>query len=55
MRQGTSSWKYFQAGRLHGIIRTLETRRGMILDALAAECGVDRRMIHARSGAGLFP
>lgn len=45
MRQGKPSRKYSQAGRLHSIIRLLETRRGMSLDDLAAECGVDRRTI----------
>ena len=38
--------KYSQAGRLHSIIRLLEARRGMSLDDLAEECGVDRRTIH---------
>lgn len=45
MGQGKPARKYSQAGRLHGIIRLLETRRGMTLDDLAAECGVDRRTI----------
>ena len=38
--------KYSQAGRLHSIIRLLETRCGMTLDELAEECSVDRRTIH---------
>lgn len=46
MEKGKPAKKYSQAGRLHGIIRLLEARRGMTLDELAAECGVDRRTIH---------
>lgn len=45
MRQGKPARHYSQAGRLHCIIRLLEMRRGMTLDDLAAECGVDRRTI----------
>jgi len=45
MLQGKPAKKYSQAGRLHGIIRLLEARRGMTMDELAAECGVDRRTI----------
>ena len=46
MQKGKPSKKYSQAGRLHSIIRLLEVRRGMTLDDLAEECGVDRRTIH---------
>jgi proteasome accessory factor B len=46
MQKGKPAKKYSQAGRLHSIIRLLETRRGMTLDDLAEECGVDRRTIH---------
>lgn len=46
MQKGKPAKKYSQAGRLHSIIRLLETRRGMTLDELAEECGVDRRTIH---------
>jgi proteasome accessory factor B len=46
MQKGKPSKKYSQAGRLHSIIRLLEVRRGMTLDDLAQECGVDRRTIH---------
>ena len=46
MQKGKPAKKYSQAGRLHTIIRLLETRRGMTLDDLAEECGVDRRTIH---------
>jgi proteasome accessory factor B len=46
MQKGKPSKKYSQAGRLHSIIRLLEARRGMTLDDLAEECGVDRRTIH---------
>jgi len=45
MQQGKPAKKYSQAGRLHGIIRLLEARRGMTLDELATECDVDRRTI----------
>ncbi len=46
MQKGKPAKKYSQAGRLHSIIRLLEARRGMSLDDLAQECGVDRRTIH---------
>ena len=46
MKQGKPGKKHSQAGRLHGIIRLLEARRGMTIDNSAAECGVDRRSIH---------
>lgn len=46
MQKGKPAKKYSQAGRLHNIIRLLEARRGMTLDELADECGVDRRTIH---------
>jgi len=46
MKQGKPAKKYFQAGRLHGIIRLLEARHGMAIDDLAAECGGDQRTIH---------
>lgn len=46
MQKGKPSKKYSQAARLHSIIRLLETRRGLTLDELAEECGVDRRTIH---------
>jgi proteasome accessory factor B len=46
MLQGKPARKYSQAGRLHSIIRLLETRRGLTLDELAEECDVDRRTIH---------
>lgn len=45
MLKGKPAKKYSQAGRLHNIIRLLEARRGLTLDDLAAECGVDRRTI----------
>ena len=45
MRQGKPAKKYSQAGRLHTIIRLLEARRGLTLEDLTAECGVDRRTI----------
>ncbi len=46
MLKGKPAKKYSQAGRLHSIIRLLETRRGLTLDELAEECDVDRRTIH---------
>jgi proteasome accessory factor B len=46
MQKGKPSKKYSQAGRLHSIIRLLETRRGLTLDDMTEECGVDRRTIH---------
>ncbi|QEM66836.1 transcriptional regulator [Geobacter sp. FeAm09] len=46
MQKGKPAKKYSQAGRLHSIIRLFEARRGMTLDDLAEECGVDRRTIH---------
>jgi predicted DNA-binding transcriptional regulator YafY len=46
MQKGKPAKKYSQAGRLHSIIRLLETRRSLTLDELAEECDVDRRTIH---------
>jgi proteasome accessory factor B len=46
MQKRKPAKKYSQAGRLHSIIRLLETRRGLTLDELAEECDVDRRTIH---------
>lgn len=46
MQKGKPAKKYSQAGRLHSIIRLLETRQGLTLDELAEECCVDRRTIH---------
>ncbi len=46
MQKGKPTKKYSQAGRLHSIIRLLETRRSLTLDELAEECAVDRRTIH---------
>lgn len=46
MRKWKPAKKYSQAGRLHNIIRLLETRHGMTLDELAEECDVDKRTIH---------
>ncbi|MDD2898431.1 MAG: transcriptional regulator [Desulfuromonadaceae bacterium] len=46
MQKGKPAKKYSQAGRLHSIIRLLETRCGLTLDELAEECDVDRRTIH---------
>ena len=38
--------KYSQAARLHDIIRLIEARRGITLDDLVQETGVNRRTIH---------
>ena len=46
MLKGKPAKKYSQAGRLHSIIRLLESRRGLTLDELAEEYDVDRRTIH---------
>lgn len=46
MQKGKPAKKYSQAGRLHSIIRLLETRRGLTIDELAEECDVDRRTVH---------
>lgn len=46
MQKGKPAKKYSQAGRLHTIIRLLESRRSMTIDDLAKECDVDRRTIH---------
>lgn len=46
MQKGKPAKKYSQAGRLHSIIRLLETRRGMTIEELAEECDVDRRTVH---------
>lgn len=46
MQKGKPAKKYSQAGRLHAVIRLLETRNGLTLDELAEECGIDRRTVH---------
>ncbi|MDD2850991.1 MAG: transcriptional regulator [Desulfuromonadaceae bacterium] len=46
MLKGKPAKKYSQAGRLHSIIRLLETRSGLTLDELAEAFDVDRRTIH---------
>ena len=46
MLKGKPAKKYSQAGRLHSIIRLLETRRGLTLDELLSE----RQQIQARIG-----
>ena len=38
--------KYSQAARIHDVIRLIEARRGVALDDLVQECGVNRRTIH---------
>lgn len=46
MLKGKPARKYSQAGRLHSIIRLLETRRGLTMEELMHECDVDRRTIY---------
>ena len=46
MRKGKPAKKYSQAGRVHDIIRLIESRHGMTIDELAEETGVNRRTIH---------
>lgn len=46
MKKGKPAKKYSQAGRLHNVIRLLETRQCLSLNELAEEFGVDRRTIH---------
>jgi predicted DNA-binding transcriptional regulator YafY len=38
--------RYSQASRLHDVIRLIESRRGITLDELVQETGVNRRTIH---------
>lgn len=45
-RPGKPAKKYSQAARLHDVIRLLETRYGMSVAELAAECEVDRRTVY---------
>lgn len=46
MGKGKPAKKYSQAGRVHDIIRLIESRHGMTIDELAEETGVNRRTIH---------
>lgn len=46
MRKGKPAKKYSQAGRVHDIIRLIESRHGMTIDELAEETGVNRRTVH---------
>ena len=46
MRQGKPARQYSQAGRLHSLIRILESRQGVTVHDLAEELDVDRRTIH---------
>ncbi len=46
MQKGKPAKKYSQAGRVHDIIRLIESRHGMTIDELAEETGVNRRTIH---------
>jgi proteasome accessory factor B len=46
MQKGKPTKKYSQAGRVHDIIRLIESRHGITLDDLAQETGVTRRTIH---------
>lgn len=46
MQKGKPTKKYSQAGRVHDIIRLVESRHGMTIEELAEETGVTRRTIH---------
>ena len=46
MEKGRPGKKYSQAGRVHDVIRLIESRHGITLDELAEETGVGRRTIH---------
>ena len=46
MKRGKPAKRYSQAARLHDMIRLIEARRGITLDELVQEAGVDRRTIH---------
>lgn len=45
-QKGKPAKKYSQAGRVHDIIRLIEARHGMTIEALSEETGVTRRTIH---------
>ncbi len=44
--RGKPAKKYSQAARLHDTIRLIESRRGLSIEELAEETGVNRRTIH---------
>ena len=46
MQKGKPHKKYSQAGRVHDIIRLIESRHGITLEELEQESGVTRRTIH---------
>ena len=46
MKRGKPAKRYSQAARLHDIIRLIEARRGITLDELVQETGVNLRTIH---------
>lgn len=46
MRRGKPARKYSQAGRVHDVIRLIESRHGITVDELAEETGVDRRTVY---------
>jgi predicted DNA-binding transcriptional regulator YafY len=46
MKKGKPAKKYSQAGRVHDVIRLIESRHGITVDELAEETGVDRRTVY---------
>lgn len=46
MQKGKPSKKYSQAGRVHDVIRLIESRHGITLEELVEETGVTLRTIH---------
>jgi predicted DNA-binding transcriptional regulator YafY len=46
MQRGKPAKKYSQAGRVHDVIRLIESRHGVTLDELVEETGVNLRTIH---------
>lgn len=46
MSSGKPAGHYTQAGRLHNVIRLIETRNGMTLEELVEETGVNLRTVH---------
>lgn len=46
MHKGKPAKKYSQAGRVHDIIRLIESRHGITIEELMEETGVTRRTIH---------
>jgi len=49
MGQGRPGKKYSQAGRVHDLIRLIETRHGISAEEIAEEGGVTRRTVYRLS------